>query len=178
MTPNFKIAGTALGIVAGVISLSMPVIFSQPGYAETKPAEPKKKGSKTIDISANSMEIIKEQNRAIFIGKVDALRDGVKMRSDKLIADYSDVQQPDGTKKTEVRFLNATGNVVVITDKQHITSDWATMDVKKDTAVMGGKVVVTEEKSIIRGPKLFLNLKTGQSKMRGGRVKGVFFPQE
>lgn len=168
-TKNFAV----FGLIAGALTLT-PLVTT----LEAQTNATATKGPKVIDISSDSMELFKEDNRAVFIGKVDALRDGVKLRSDKLVADYVEVAQPDGTAKNEVRFLNATGNVVVITDKQHITSEWATMDVKKDTAVMGGNVVVKEGKSIIRGPKLFLDLETGRSKMRGGRVKGRFFPQE
>ncbi len=177
MATSFKMAGLAVCVLTGIAALTLPQGIVQPSHAETaKKTAPKK--SKIIDISANSMEIMKEQNRAVFVGKVDALRNGVVLRSDKLIADYVEVPQSGGESKTEVRYLNATGHVVVITEKQHITSQWMTMDVKKDTAVMGGNVVVKEGKSIIRGPKLFLNLANGESKMRGGRVKGRFFPQE
>lgn len=171
MTAAWKFLLCGLGILALVASQPVLPTMAQTGAASSK-------GSKAIDISSDSMELYKEENRAVFIGKVDALRDGVILRSDKLVADYVEVPQSDGGNKTEVRFLNATGNVVVITDTQHITSEWATMDVQKDTAVMGGNVVVKEGKTIIRGPKLFLDLETGRSDMRGGRVKGRFFPQE
>ncbi|MGI9373692.1 MAG: LptA/OstA family protein [Hyphomicrobiales bacterium] len=134
--------------------------------------------SKVIDITSDTMELRKENNQAVFIGKVDALRDGVRLRSDRLVADYIEIVQPDGSKKTEVQFLNASGNVVVVTDKQHITSNKFRMDVKKDKVVMWENVVVKEGSSVIRGPKLFMDLTTNESKMQGGRVKGRFFPQE
>lgn len=171
MAPIWKLIFCLFGFIALAGVQNFPSAYAQSNSAGNK-------GSKAIDISSDSMELYKEENRAVFIGKVDALRDGVILRSDKLVADYVEVQQSDGSNKTEVRFLNATGNVLVITDKQRITSEWATMDVQKDTAVMGGNVVVKEGNTIIRGPKLFLDLETGKSNMRGGRVKGRFFPQE
>lgn len=147
------------------------IILLLTGTALSGPRDP-------IDISADSMELLKEEKRAIFIGKVRALKEGVSLNSDKLVADYVEIAQPDGSSQTEVRYLNATGHVLVVTKTQKITAQWATMDVKADTAVMGGNVVVVEGKTRIQGPKLFLNLTTGESKMEGGRVKGRFFPQD
>ncbi len=135
-------------------------------------------GPKVIDITSDKMELRKENNQAVFIGKVDAQRDGVRLRSDRLVADYIEIVQPDGSKKTEVQFLNASGNVVVTTDKQRITSNKFRMDVKKDKVVMWENVVVEEGNTVIRGPKLFMDLATNESQMQGGRVKGRFFPQE
>jgi len=164
MTGSISRAISALLLATGSLLLMCAVAASQ--------------SREPIDITADRMELLKEEKRAVFTGKVHALREGVTLNSDKLVADYVEVDQPDGSKKTEVRFLNATGRVVVVTKKQRITAQWATMDVKSDTAVMGGNVVVVEGKTTIKGPKLFLDLNNGESKMEGGRVKGTFFPQE
>ncbi len=131
-----------------------------------------------VDIAADSMELLEEQNTAVFTGNVDAVRGKIKLKSNKLVVKYNEVTRQDGSKKTEVRFLDATGRVTIVSGNQTITSDWAKMDVKANKAVIGGNVTVVQGKTRLRGDKLFLNLTTGQSRMQGGRVRAKFFPQQ
>ncbi len=135
--------------------------------------------SKTaVDISADSMELREKENKAIFTGNVDAKRGKVKLTSDRLVVDYREVTRKNGSKKTEVRFLNASGNVTIISGKQTIKSNKARMDVKANRAVVTGNVTVLQGKTKLNGNKLFLNLTTGQSRMEGGRVRAKFLPQQ
>lgn len=131
-----------------------------------------------VDIAADSMELLEEQNTAVFTGNVDAVRGKIKLKSNKLVVKYKEVTRQNGSKKTEVRFLDATGRVTIVSGNQTITSDWAKMDVKANKAVIGGNVTVVQGKTRLRGDKLFLNLTTGQSRMQGGRVRAKFFPQQ
>ncbi len=131
-----------------------------------------------VDIAADTMELREEQNTAVFTGNVDAVRGKIKLKSNKLVVKYKEVTRTDGSKKTEVRFLDATGRVTIVSGNQTITSDWAKMDVKANKAVIGGNVTVLQGKTRLRGNKLFLNLTTGQSRMQGGRVRAKFFPQQ
>jgi LptA/(LptD N-terminal domain) LPS transport protein len=52
---------------------------------------------------------------------------------------------------------------VLITSKdgQTATGDWATFDVKANTVLMGGRVVVTRGKDMAEGPRLKIDLTTG-----------------
>ncbi len=136
------------------------------------------KSKAAVDIAADSMELLEAQRKAVFTGNVDAVRGKIKLKSNKLVVDYVEVTRKNGSKKTEVRFLNATGNVKIVSGGQTITSNWAKMDVKTNKAVIGGDVTVLQGKTRLRGNKLHLNLTTGQSRMQGGRVRAKFFPQQ
>ncbi len=136
------------------------------------------KSNAAVDISADSMELLEEQNKAVFNGNVDAIRGKIKLKSNKLVVDYKEVTRKNGSKKTEVRFLNAIGRVTIISGSQTITSDRAKMDVKANKAVISGNVTVLQGKTRLKGNKLFLNLTTGQSRMEGGRVRAKFLPQQ
>lgn len=136
------------------------------------------KSKAAVDIAADSMELLEEQNKAVFTGNVDAVRGKIKLKSNKLVVDYKEVTRKNGSKKTEVRFLNATGNVRIVSGNQTITSNWAKMDVKANKAVIGGNVTVVQGKTRLKGDRLLLNLTTGQSRMQGGRVRAKFFPQQ
>ena len=133
--------------------------------------------SQEVNIESDQMEIIEKENRAIFTGKVNAVRSDVKLTSDSLTVLYADVKQQDGTSKTEVSKLDATGNVNIVTATQKITGQWAKMDVKANTLTVGGNVRVVQGQTILNGGTLNVDLNTDRSQMTGGRVKGSFVPQ-
>lgn len=163
-------------ILAALVSatlLSIPATAQSVNTAELSKSTKKKQA---VDIESNAMEIIDAKNQAIFTGKVIAKRGEVTLNAEKLIVDFLKEKQSDGTDKTTVTFLNATGGVLIITRTQRITGQWARMDVKADKAVVGGKVVVKQGTTIIKGKKLRVNLKTDRSEMTGGRVRGSFTP--
>jgi lipopolysaccharide export system protein LptA len=81
-----------------------------------------------------------------------------------------------GGKKTEVTFLDAEGNVVIITTKQTVTGKTAHMDVKANKLWVKGGTKVVQGKTVMNGDQLFVDLKTNKSEMTGGRVKGSFVP--
>ncbi len=136
-----------------------------------------KKPDKPVDIEADQMEIKDKEKQAIFTGNVDAKRSDVTLRCDRLVVDYGEAKQADGTNKTEVSKLDATGNVVIITAKEKITGDWAKMNVKTNDLVVGGNVTLVQGNTVLRGQKLNANLDTNKVEMSGGRVKGSFLPK-
>ncbi|MDH3740458.1 MAG: LptA/OstA family protein [Hyphomicrobiales bacterium] len=134
------------------------------------------KGQKDVDIESDQMQIKEVEKLAIFTGNVDARRGNVKLKSDKLVVHYDDAKKKKNGGKTEVTHLDATGHVVIITRNQRITGNWAKMDVKANLLNVGGNVVVTQGKTVVKGKKLFVDLNTNVSKFSGGRVKGSFVP--
>lgn len=165
-------------ILAGIAAIAL--CFCPPALAAQKVSTPalskSVKKKQRVDIESNKMEIIDAKNKAIFTGKVVAKRGDVTLNAQKLVVDFVKEKDKNGKEKNKITFLHATGNVVIITTKQRITGKWARMDVKADKAVVGGNVIVHQDKSIIKGDKLNVNLKTDRSEMTGGRVKGVFTP--
>ena len=135
------------------------------------------KVSLPVEVEANEMEIIDADKQAIFRGKVDAVRGTDHIKSDLMTVYYADVKQADGTSKSQVSKLDATGNVTITTKKQVITGEWAKMDVLANTLVVGGKVKLVEGKSTLRGEKLTVDLNADRTLMTGGRVKGSFVPK-
>lgn len=165
----------------GLLALSVvtgPAAGQSSGGIGANLSDASSKSKAAVDIAADSMELLEGQNKAVFTGNVDAVRGKIKLKSNKLVVDYSEVTRKNGSKKTEVRFLNATGSVTIVSGGQTITSNWAKMDVKANKAVIGGNVTVVQGKTRLKGDKLFLNLTTGQSRMQGGRVRAKFFPQQ
>jgi lipopolysaccharide export system protein LptA len=94
-----------------------------------------------------------------------------------MVVTYRDVQQADGSKRTDVALIDAQGNVKIQTPRQTITGDKAILDVAGDLLTVTGNVVVSEGSTVIRGAKLKADLKAKTSSMTGGRVRGSFVPK-
>lgn len=168
----------ALALAAALAAAMLPArpVALRAQTVVTTDLQAASKSKKEVNIEADSMEVLDKQKKAIFTGKVDAKREDVTLHADKLVVDYADSKQKDGTTKTDVTFLDATGHVVIITSKQHISGDWAKMDVRANQLTVGGAVTVSQDKTVIKGKKLFVDLDKNISKMSGGRVTGSFVP--
>jgi lipopolysaccharide export system protein LptA len=130
-----------------------------------------------VDIEASEMEILETDKRAIFRGDVVAKRPTDTIRCQEMIVNYIDVKQADGSASTEVDTLDCKTSVTITTPTQTITGDLAVFQVRKDVLDVTGNVKVVQGKTVLRGPRLNVNLKTKYTKMTGGRVKGRFVPK-
>ena len=82
--------------------------------------------------------------------------------------------------------LEAEGDVYYVTPSQAVRGDRAVYVAETDTITITGNVVVTQGKSVARGDRMTVKVKTGQvnleSTVKGrgkpGRVRGVFYPSE
>ncbi len=154
-------------------------VASTPAMAQTVDSQTlsnESKSAKDVDIEADSLQVLEDQQRAVFTGNVDAKRGNVRLKADKLVVHYKEKPRTDDSKKTEVTDLDANGNVIIITKSQRITGQWAKMNVVTNELTVGGNVVVRQGKTIVKGKKLFVDLDTNKSTMTGGRVKGSFVP--
>jgi lipopolysaccharide export system protein LptA len=161
-----------------VLSAVAAISPSQSQTLDTKAAASESRELRDVNIEADQLEILDDKKQAIFTGKVNGRRGDVTLNADKLIVTYEETQQPNNEKRTEVTFLDATGNVKIVTSRQTVTGQWAKMDVKANTVQVGGNVKVVQHKSTISGQKLFVDLNKNVSEMSGGRVRGSFVPRQ
>jgi len=60
--------------------------------------------------------------------------------------------------------IEARGKVLVTSKNgQDASGDWADFDVKANKVTLGGDVVLTQEKNVVRGTRLVIDMATGQS---------------
>jgi lipopolysaccharide export system protein LptA len=145
---------------------------------DTTAAANESRSLRDVNVEADQLEIIDDKKQAVFTGNVRGKRGDVTLNCDKLVVKYEEIQQPNNEKRTEVTFLDATGNVKIVTSRQTVTGQWAKMDVKANTVQVGGSVKVVQDKSTITGQKLFVDLNKNVSEMSGGRVRGSFVPAQ
>lgn len=133
-----------------------------------------------VDIAANALEILEARKLAIFRGDVEARQGDFKFRTAELSALYAgeagigrvagasaDAKAAvERASKSGARLqrLQARGKVVVASrNGQQATGDWADFDVAANTVTMGGAVVLTQGRNVVKGTRLVIDMTTGES---------------
>jgi LPS export ABC transporter protein LptC len=122
-----------------------------------------------IDIEADSLDVNDPVRQAIFHTNVRAQQGEFVLRTVELVAFYSGQSglglgsgaASDKAPAQLVRIEAKQKVLITSKDGQTATGDWATFDVKANTVLMGGRVVVTRGKDVAEGPRLKIDLTTG-----------------
>jgi lipopolysaccharide export system protein LptA len=146
--------GSALGSVQGNVM----------GSFKTDPKAP-------IDIDADVLEVFDPVKQAVFRGKVKAQQGDFVIRTVELTAYYSGqsglgmsspADESAGQTSAQLTRVDATKKVLITSkDGQTATGDWAIFDVKANTALLGGHVIVSRGKDVAEGPRLKIDLTSG-----------------
>jgi lipopolysaccharide export system protein LptA len=86
---------------------------------------------------------------------------------------------------TQITKIEAKGDVIITSeDDQTTTSDWALYDLPSQQVTVGGNVVLTQGKNVLKGDRLVIDLTTGESRFEntgdtaaGGRIRALFMPK-
>jgi lipopolysaccharide export system protein LptA len=140
-------------------------------------APAKAQDSGQVDIEASEMEILETDKKAIFRGNVIAKRPNDTIACEEMVVTYADGQAGAAEGATRVQKIDCKSAVSIKTASQSITGELAQFFLLKDELIVTGNVKVVQGKTVIRGPRLTVDLKSKRTKMSGGRVKGSFTPQ-
>ncbi len=126
-----------------------------------------------VEVDADSLTVDDNIKKAIFRGDVQARQGAFLIRTIRLTAIYTgSAQLGDPGAKTTKKAGDATnltrvlakGKVVVTSENgQKASGDWADFNIKENTLLLGGDVVLTKGKNIIRGSRLSIDMTTGRS---------------
>ncbi len=91
-----------------------------------------------------------------------------------------------GGDGTQISKIEARGDVIITSDQdQTTTSDWALYDVPAQQVTVGGNVVLMQGKNVLKGDRLIIDLKTGESRFENpgtaaapGRIRALFMPKD
>lgn len=124
-----------------------------------------------MDIDADTLDVNDHAKQAIFRGNVKAQQGDFVVRTVEMTAFYSGQTgfgmsnaPPDeaAAKGAQIVRVEAKQKVLITSkDGQTATGDWAIFDVKANTVLLGGRVVVTRGKDVAEGPRLKIDLTTG-----------------
>jgi len=137
------------------------------GNFKTDPSAP-------VDVAADRLDVDDQAKLAVFSGTVKAQQAGFVLEAAELAANYSgsaglagtgDAIKPDAQQAAaRLTRIKAKKNVVVTSKEgQKATGDWADYDTKANTVTLGGDVVMTQGKNIVRGTKLVIDMTSGES---------------
>lgn len=141
-----------------------------------------------VDMTADELEVQNAQCVSIWRGQAEALQDDARLRAD-VLRTFFQVQGGGGANGPACGQLNrieAQGNVYYVTPQQRIRGDAAVYEAGGETITVTGDVVAALGKNVLRGQRLVVNVRTGQSQMftaaKGrtspARVRGVFYPKQ
>jgi len=94
---------------------------------------------------------------------------------------------PATSKEREITRLEATGDVVIVSEKDETsTSDWAIYNLPSQLVTIGGNVVLSQGQSVLKGDRLVIDLRTGESRFEntgtatsgGRRIRALFLPKD
>jgi lipopolysaccharide export system protein LptA len=169
-----------------------------------------------IDIEADVLVVHDSQKYATFKGNVKAVQGTTTLRArelnvhymgggDKLItgegkkeggdqaatetkvADAKGGTGAQADNGTQITKIEAKGDVVITSENDQTTSsEWALYDVPSQQVTVGGNVVLTQGKNVLKGDRLVIDLKTGESRfdntgnnaVAGGRIRALFMPKQ
>ncbi len=161
-----------------------------------------------IDIESDVLVVHDQQKYATFTGNVKAVQGTTTLRAEQLDVHYvgggggfaagetkpaaSDAasagdkpQDASQDQQAQITKIEAKGNVIITSDRdQTTTSDWALYDVPAQLVTVGGNVVLTQGQNVLKGDRLVIDLKTGESRFEnpgtnaaGGRIRALFVPK-
>ncbi len=124
-----------------------------------------------VDVDADRLDVDDPAKEAVFTGSVRAKQGDFVLQSAELKATYTGSSAIGVSGKTQagqgsakLTRLKANKNVVVTSaDGQKATGDWADFDTKANTVTLGGNVIMTQGKNVVRGTKLVIDMTTGES---------------
>lgn len=124
------------------------------------------------DVTSDRLDVDDNAKTALFTGDVVTVQGNFTIQSGEMTAYYtgrsglgvSDDKAKSGASLTHIRAKKAV--TVVSKDGQKASGDWAEVDVKTNLATLGGNVVLTQGKNVVRGTKLLIDMTTGQATIK------------
>jgi len=136
-----------------------------------------------VKIQAASLEVRQKEKVALFNGDVYVVNGDTEMRCRSLVVYYEDNPSATGGMKAadpgpggeqQIKRIEAKGGVSVVQKEQTATGDSAIFNMRENTVMLTGNVVVSRGQDVLRGQRLTVDLTSGVSRMDAGRVEGLF----
>ncbi|MBS0240637.1 MAG: LPS export ABC transporter periplasmic protein LptC [Proteobacteria bacterium] len=140
-----------------------------------------------IEVESVTLDVNDKRHMAIYTGAVIAKQGNFTVKTDEMTAHYTgetgllanaQPAQPAprdkakgiaGAGNAEIKRIEARRHVVVVgSDGQQATGDWADFDVKANNVIMGGNVLITQGKQVVHagdGKRLLIDLTTGEARI-------------
>jgi len=141
-------------------------------------------GGGPIDISADELEVIDAESRAIWRGNVEAIQGTNRMRAPVLNVMFANTGAGGaaGAGWGPIQRMEADGPVYYVTPQQNARGDRAVYEAATNSLIMIGNVVLVQDKNVVQGDRLTIDTRTNHATLvsdaqgrAGRRVRGVFY---
>ena len=148
------------------------------------------KCNEPVRIEADTLEVRDKEKTATFFGNVRLVQGKTTLRSKVLIAYFEQSAPavtapapPSGVSADQqrIRRLEAKGDVMVTQEGRSATGETGIVDLVSNTAMLVGNVVITQDRNVVRGDRLSVDLTTGVARVEtkerpGGRIRALLHP--
>jgi lipopolysaccharide export system protein LptA len=144
-----------------------------------------------IDITGDHMDVRNAEHVVVWKGRVEALQDDNRMRSDLLNIFYKASPKAaggapkagaaPGTDFSQIDRMEAEGDVYFVTPTQVARGDKAVYSADNDTIVITGNVVLTQGENVGKGTRLVIDLGNNHATLEGGptgRPRVIVYPKQ
>lgn len=185
---GFRLGSLAASCLAATVFVALAAVPARAQAVSDAFSGLSVESDKPVKIEADQLEVFDDKKMAVFSGNVMVRQGKTSMQTTELKVHYAgEGSAIEGDSQQRVSKLEATGKVVVKADGQTATGDWAIFEMASQQVTLGGAVILSQGKNVLRGTQLIVNLETGQSKLvseapsgdaegGGGRVQGLFIP--
>jgi len=155
-------------IACGVLALAMLTGAAAPTRDSGSPSGPLRSHNTNapVDFAADRIELQDRADRVVLTGNVHVVQGDMTMNSQRLTVAYTRA----GT--TDIKRLDASGNVVVQNPTQTARGNIGIYDLEKRLITMLGAVSLTQASNVVHGSRLVLDLNTGRATVDGSAVGG------
>ncbi len=120
---------------------------------------------KPIQIEADKLEIIDNENTALLTGNVNVVQGDTLLKARQLTVYYLRDNER-GKTNSGIRKIVASGKVAVRSADNNATANSATVDMLTEFVTLSGNVTISQGANVVKGCKVTVNLKTNVSKVQ------------
>jgi lipopolysaccharide transport protein LptA len=151
-----------------------------------------------VDVRSERFDLDDLKHIAIFRGNVVATQGDSVMKAPEMHVTYegkaaqefvnagTPQDKPQGEATGLSRLVARTGVIVTMGTDRRVTGDVADFDAKSDTALFTGNVLVTQGKNTLQGRRLYLDRKSGKTRLESppepgvpaGRIAATFYQEQ
>jgi len=185
-----RLLGTCLATSALLLCVCLPTLAAQ-SAPPASPFLPGANSKQPISIDADKLVYSDKEQKAVYTGNVIAIQGDTKLTCTvmTILLVKTDTASPKAAEgadaapaagSSQVRHMDATGPVTVVSKTQVATGDAGTYDKEQNKVWLIGHVTLSDGGNVTKGDRLVYDLTTGQATVdngkTSGRVHGVFTP--
>jgi lipopolysaccharide export system protein LptA len=173
------------GVVAVFSMGAMAQSGRSPPASASTPFQGFRNNKEPIKIESASLEVRDKERVATFIDNVKLVQGDTTLECRRLLVYYDEEPTPGAAKgrqppksgmmsapadggQQQIRRLEAKGGVVVTQKDQVATGDNGVYDMKSNSIVLSGNVVVTRGEDVVKGQRLYVDMTTGLYRIESG----------